>query len=183
MKWYLETERLQLRPLNKSDAQNLFDLNNDPGVLKYLGKESVSMEVMEDVVQKVMARDLSYQNQFGLFAAIEKESGDFIGWFILRPAHETPEDTKNLEIGWRLRTHFWGKGYATEGALALIEKARTKIGAHRVFATAMSENLQSIRIMEKIGLQLERKFMDTDEYWGEKPVSVVQYAVIFKDRG
>ena len=174
MTWYLETERLQLRPLRESDLQNLCDLNSDPAVTKYLGKEPSSPEAMTEVVHKVMTRDLAYQNQLGLFITLEKCTGAFIGWFILRPGYDAPDKTDNLEIGWRFKQRFWGKGYGTEGALALKERART-LGARRLFATAMSKNTSSIGIMKKIGLTLERTYVDPDEYWGQ-PTELVEYA-------
>ena len=122
-----------------------------------------------------MTRDLGYQNQLGLFIAIEKSSGAFIGWFVLRPGYETPHNTDNLEIGWRFKQRFWGKGYGTEGALALKKRA-TKLGARRLYATAMSTNTASIGIMKKVGLTLERTYIDTDKYWGQ-PTEVVEYAL------
>jgi RimJ/RimL family protein N-acetyltransferase len=175
MNWYLETERLQLRSLIESDLQNLCDLNSDPAVTKYLGKEPSSPDAMAEVVQKVMTRDRGYQNQLGLFITIEKSSGAFIGWFILRPVYDSPHNTDNLEIGWRFKQRFWGKGYGTEGALALKECA-TKRGARRLYATAMSANAASIRIMNKIGLILERTYVDADDYWGQ-PTELVEYAL------
>lgn len=179
MNWYLETERLQLRPLEESDAQHLCDLNSDPAVTKYLGNEPSSIEAMGEVVSKVMTRDRGYQNQLGLFATFEKSSGEFIGWFILRPGYDSPADTKNLEIGWRLKQRFWGNGYGTEGAIALKARAASELGAHRLYATAMSENQASIRIMQKIGLNLERTYIDANEYW-TKPVELVLYSLRFQ---
>lgn len=175
MVWYLETERILMRSLIEDDLQNLCELNSDPAVTKYLGKEPSSPESMVEVVHKVMARDLAYQNQLGLFIAIEKSSDAFIGWFILRPGYDTPHNTDNLEIGWRFKQRFWGKGFGTEGALALKERA-TISGARRLYATAMSTNISSIGIMKKIGLTFERKYIDTDEYWGQ-PTELVEYAL------
>ena len=74
---------------------------------------------------------------------------------------------------------FWGKGYGTEGALALKEQARSKLAAHRLYATAMSANHSSIRIMEKIGLRLERTFVDSDAYWA-KAVELVEYSLMLE---
>ena len=176
MNWFLETERLQLRSLVEADFRNLCDLNSDPAVTKYLGLEPSSPEQMKEVVQKIMSRDLGYQNQLGLFIAIEKSSGAFIGWFILRPGNENPNDFSNLEIGWRLKQRFWGKGYGTESAMALKLYA-LKRGAHRLYATTVSANIASIRIMEKIGLALDRTYVDADEYWSQ-PTELVEYSCV-----
>lgn len=62
------------------------------------------------------------------------------------------------ELGYRLRKGAWGKGYATEGSRALIDKAFTELGATRVFAETMVVNTASRRVMEKAGLRLVRTF-------------------------
>lgn len=89
------------------------------------------------------------------WAAVEKSTRAFIGWFHLRPrsAHEDEP-----ELGYRLRRSAWGRGYATEGSRALIEKAFTDLGAARVFAETMAVNTASRRVMEKAGLSYVRLF-------------------------
>jgi len=87
-----------------------------------------------------VARNERYRYQLGLFAAIDKRSEEFIGTFILRPDRGAPDDTKNLEIGYRLKQRWWGKGLGTEGSLALVEWALAQFGVHRIYATAMPGN-------------------------------------------
>ncbi|MCX6116083.1 MAG: GNAT family N-acetyltransferase [Proteobacteria bacterium] len=175
--WHLETDRLQLRSISDSDAPHLLDLNSDPMVMKYLGKEPVTADEIAIVVEKISARDIGYQNQLGLFMTFEKSSGEFVGWFVLRPSYDAPDDRKNLEIGWRLKQKYWGRGFGTEGALALKNRAITVLKAERLFAVAKSENTPSLKIMEKIGLQFEKTYVDTDEYWHE-PSSVSVYSLL-----
>src|SRR5262245_36849484 len=67
----------------------------------------------------------------GRWAAIEKSSGEFLGWFALQPPGETADQ---VELGYRLRRSAWGKGYATEGSRALIRRAFTELGTHRLYA-------------------------------------------------
>jgi RimJ/RimL family protein N-acetyltransferase len=63
-----------------------------------------------------------------------------------------------VELGYRLRRDSWGKGYATEGSIALIRKGFTELGVHRVFAETMAVNVGSRRVMEKAGLRYVRTF-------------------------
>ena len=98
---------------------------------------------------------------FGFWAAIEKSSGEFLGWFCLRP-HEDG-GPGNVGLGYRLRKAAWGKGYGTEGARALIHKGFAELGVERVFAVTYEENLASRRVMEKAGLRLVRRFRLTLE--------------------
>jgi RimJ/RimL family protein N-acetyltransferase len=120
--------------------------------MEFLSPEYDTLEEAEAILPKVVARNERYGNQLGLFAAIEKGSGEFIGTFILRPDRDAPDDTKKLEIGYRLKQRCWGKGLATEGSLALVEWALAQFGVHRIYATAMPGNRASIRVMAKIGL-------------------------------
>ena len=103
MTWYLETKRLKLRSIDRTDARNLYELNADPRVMEFLSPEYDTLEEAEAILPEVVARNERYGNQLGLFAAIEKGSEEFIGTFILRPDRHAPEDTKNLEIGYRLK--------------------------------------------------------------------------------
>jgi RimJ/RimL family protein N-acetyltransferase len=93
---------------------------------------------------------------YGFWAAIERSSGAFLGWFHLRPRPEDPPDEP--ELGYRLVASAWGKGYATEGSRALIDKAFVELGARRVHASTMAVNDASWRVMEKAGMRCVRTF-------------------------
>jgi RimJ/RimL family protein N-acetyltransferase len=87
--------------------------------------------------------------RYGFWAAVEKSTGRFVGWFHLRPGDGAGPDEP--ELGYRLRREVWGRGYATEGSLALIDKAFTELRADRVYASTMAVNVASRRVMEKAG--------------------------------
>ncbi|WP_433509072.1 GNAT family N-acetyltransferase [Nonomuraea sp. CA-143628] len=148
---YLETDRLTLRRFTETDADDLVALNNDPDVMRYLnGGKATPREV---IVGEILPAFISGGH---FFAAVERETGEFLGWFHLRPSKDGAEDEP--ELGYRLRTSCWGKGYATEGSLALIDKAFAELGARRVFAQTMAVNRGSRRVMEKCGLRFVRTF-------------------------
>jgi RimJ/RimL family protein N-acetyltransferase len=94
---------------------------------------------------------------FGVWAAIERSTGEFLGWFEFYPRKDDagPEE---VELGYRLRRSAWGKGYATEGSRALIRKGFTELGVQRVVAETMAVNAASRRVMEKAGLRYVRTF-------------------------
>ncbi|MGH3545771.1 MAG: GNAT family N-acetyltransferase, partial [Mycobacteriales bacterium] len=80
----------------------------------------------------------------------------FVGWCSLRPGDGTlPTEA---ELGYRRRRVAWGKGYATELSEALLRRAFIDAGVLRVFATTMTVNTGSRRVMEKIGLRFIRTF-------------------------
>lgn len=174
MIWYLGTERLKLRIIDSTDARNLHELNADPRVMKFLSPKYDTLDEWKAILPNVVARNERYGNQLGLFAAIEKGSEEFIGTFILRPDRHVPDDTKNLEIGYRLKQRWWGKGLGTEGATALVARALAQFGVRRIFADAMAGNVVSIRIMEKIGLGFENTYAETDDRG--KVIEFVRYS-------
>ena len=112
-----------------------------------------------EIESEVLPAFLGYYERFagyGFWAAVERTSGQFLGWFHLRPAPDAPPG--EVELGYRLRRAAWGKGYASEGSRALIDKAFRELGAERVFADTMTVNVASRRVMEKAGLKYVRTF-------------------------
>ena len=112
-----------------------------------------------EVETEILPAYLEYyerDDRFGFWAAIERASGEFLGWFHFRPERGGAPD--QAELGYRLRRSAWGKGYATEGSRALIEKGFLELGVERVFATTMVVNVASRRVMEKSGLRYVRMF-------------------------
>ena len=162
MQVFLETERLVLRRFTEVDVDNLFDLDRDPEVMRFLnGGTPTPHEVIKN---QILPRFLSYYERFegyGYWAAIEKSTGLFLGWFSLHP--DEGSDLGNVALGYRLRQSAWGKGYGTEGARALIRKGFVELGMRCVFATTYEDNIASRRVMEKAGLKLVRTYHSTPE--------------------
>src|SRR5918995_579701 len=151
---FLETERLILRRFTADDVDNLVDLGSDPAVV-WDGRSPPREEVERDHIPAYLDYYQRYEG-YGFWAAIEKVTGAFLGWFHYRPYEDAPVDQP--ELGYRLRRSAWGKGYATEGSRALIRKGFTELGVQRVVAYTMVVNTASRRVMEKSGLTLVRTF-------------------------
>ncbi|MEO7754474.1 MAG: GNAT family N-acetyltransferase [Terracoccus sp.] len=154
MDTYLETDRLALRRFTSSDADLLIELDSDPAVMRYIsGGEPTAPEVIrERSLPNILAGYERWGGDLGLFAAEEKDSGTFVGWFILRPETGGPLD--EVELGYRLRQSAWGRGYATEGSRALLAKAFTALGVRRVWADTMTVNDGSRNVLTKLGMSL-----------------------------
>lgn len=154
---YLQTERLILRRFTADDLEPLHALDSDPAVMRWIsGGKPTPREVVEG---EILPRFLGWHqrsDRFGYWAAIERESGAFLGWFELRPLRES--DPTEVELGYRLNRAAWGKGYATEGATALVRKAFTALSVERVTAFTMAVNRASRRVMERAGLRYVRTF-------------------------
>ena len=157
MRVYLETDRMVLRRFTEADADNLFDLDSDPDVMRFLnGDKPTPRDVIENEILPRLLHDYERFAGYGRWAAVEKSTGEFLGWFALRPREGGGLD--EAELGYRLWKSAWGKGYGTEGSRALINKGFTQLGVQRVFAQTMAVNVASRRVMEKAGLTLVRIF-------------------------
>jgi RimJ/RimL family protein N-acetyltransferase len=157
MQVFLETRRLVLRRFTMADVDNLVSLDADPDVMHFVTGGIPTAR--DEIENELLPGFLDYYEQFegyGFWAAIEKATGEFLGWFHFRPREEAGPD--EAELGYRLHKSAWGKGYATEGSRALISKGFTDFGVQRVVAETMVVHEASRRVMEKAGLTLVRTF-------------------------
>ncbi len=154
---YLRTARMVLRRFTPTDADNVVELDSDPAVMRFITGGTPTPR--HEVAGVVLPAWLAYYERgtaWGFWAAQQRSTGEFLGWFHLRP----PPDghTSDPELGYRLHQRFWGCGYATEGSVALVDKAFRDLGALRVFAETMTVNTASRRVMEKAGMRMVRTF-------------------------
>lgn len=173
MRILLETDRLVLRRFTEADVNNLSELDGDPEVTRLLtGGKPTPREAILNETLPLMLRYHGRSEGFGFWAAIEKFTGEFLGWFEFRPPEGSDGD--EVELGYRLKRSAWSKGYATEGARALIRKGFIELGVRRVFAQTMAVNMASRRVMEKAGLAHVRTF---HENWPE-PIEGVEHGEV-----
>ncbi|MFY1637044.1 GNAT family N-acetyltransferase [Solwaraspora sp. WMMB335] len=167
-----QTDRLSLRRFTTDDLPLLVELDSDPEVMRYLtgGRPTPAETVRREVLPAIL-RDYLRFPDFGKWAAVERSSGEFVGWFALKPAavvgptctavvagHNGRVPVTEVELGYRLRRAYWGRGYASEGARALLQMAFTHPTVERVFAETMAVNVASRRVMEAAGLRFVRSF-------------------------
>ena len=175
---FLETERLVLRRFIEDDVENLVELDSDPAVMKFINGGQPTPR--EEIKSEVLPAFLCYYERFegyGFWAAVEKSTNRFVGWFHFRPAKGAPPG--EIELGYRLRRSAWGKGYATEGSRALIDKGFAELGVERVVAETMVVNAASRRVMEKAGLTFVRIFHQPwPDYIEGQEEGDVEYALL-----
>ena len=164
MATYLETARLVLRHFTADDVDNIVGLDSDPEVMRYItgGRPTPRAEIV-DVVLPFWLAYYEQDNGHGFWAAVDKATGQYLGWFHFRPRPDGPPagytaGDAGVELGYRLLRAAWGRGYATEGSRALIDKGFTELGVERVYAETMAVNTGSRRVMEKAGLRYIRTF-------------------------
>lgn len=176
MNIFLETPRLLLRDFVPEDAEFIQNLDSDPEVMRYLtnGIPSNRKEVAR-VMSIFLNSKIQYQGKMGYWIVIEKSSNEVFGWFHLRPLKEEPENFKKLELGYRFQKSHWGKGYATEGSRALIERAK-ELQIEEIWAHTMSKNAASINVMKKCGLEFS--YDDIYEPFPGEDKSCVWYKMV-----
>ncbi len=166
---FLETERLILRQFTdtEEDGALLFELDSDPAVMRFVGP--FGLGTVEAYRERVRTNWLRYYSEYsarGIWAAIEKSTKQFIGWFLLRPSTDyrfaseigwtRPTD---LELGYRLRQAAWGCGLATEVAKELVRSVIDDPSVTCVVAYALIANRGSTRVMEKVGMSRVREIV------------------------
>ena len=157
MQIVLETDRLRLRRFTLADVDLLFALDADPAVTRFIngGKPTPRDAIQHEIIPGIL-RYYESTPGFGRWAATERASGEFLGWFSFRRWPEGGPD--DAVLGYRLRQTAWGRGYATEGARVVIRKGFEDLGVERIVAHTMAVNIGSRRVMEKCGLSLVRIF-------------------------
>jgi RimJ/RimL family protein N-acetyltransferase len=154
----IETERLVLRPFVEDDAAAWLPLISLPDIIRYTGDTPVaSSEEARELLCSRPLRDYALYG-FGRLAVIEKACGRLVGFCGFKYVVELGE----IDIGYRFLPDCWGKGYATESALALMEHGRRIHGFTRIVGTVHPDNPASGRVLEKLGLRFER-LLEPDE--------------------
>jgi RimJ/RimL family protein N-acetyltransferase len=144
----LKSKRLTLRRWRPGDAEPFERMCADSHVMQYF-HATLTQEETRAYISELQIRFRRWG--FGYWA-VETADEPFIGFIGLsRPsfdAHFTP----TVEIGWRLAKHVWGRGFATEGALIVLDYAFDELNLDEVVSMASLANAASLRVMEKIGM-------------------------------
>jgi RimJ/RimL family protein N-acetyltransferase len=153
---FVETDRLVLRRFTIADADDLLAMDSDPLVRTFVEDgQPVNRAEAIDTIEHFLAYH-ERTDVFGFWAAIDKTSGAFLGWFHFRPHEGAPQDEP--ELGYRLVSSAWGQGYGTEGSRALIDKGFESPLISGVVAETMAVHTASRRVMEKAGMRHVRSY-------------------------
>ena len=159
------SERLKFRLMDSQDAQALWQLDQDPQVMKYLnGGKPTSMEQVNSVFIPRMEKYRNSELGWGIWQVSDKVTDEYLGWVLIRPMAfftESP-NFKDLELGWRFFQSTWGKGYATEAAIAIKDAVALHADVTHVSALALADNLASVGVMKKMGMSFVRAYLHTD---------------------
>lgn len=145
----IETERLLLRRWIDADRAPFHAMCNDPAVMEYLGP-AWTREQCDAAIDRQNGFVDSYGS--GFLAVERKADGLFLGFCGIKPgAVDTPLEG-SAEIGWRLASAAWGRGYAREGAAACLDHGFAAQGFDTIWAMTVIGNERSWRLMERLGM-------------------------------
>jgi RimJ/RimL family protein N-acetyltransferase len=141
---------------NWPDVDDVVALNADTEVMRHSdqGRPLTAARVLGEEMPRLMAHNRR-ADRLGSWVARDRETGSFLGWFMIRPLDEPP---RTADLTYRLRRPAWGRGYDLEGILGMIEMARAA-QVSTVIATMMAVDVASRRLMEQAGLRPVQKLV------------------------
>jgi RimJ/RimL family protein N-acetyltransferase len=145
----LFTKRLRLRGWRDSDLEPFAELNADPHVMQFYPRplDRARSDASADRIRATLdARG------FGLWAVEASDAAPFLGYVGLAEPAFRSHFTPCVEIGWRLAHRYWGHGYATEAAKAVLDHAFGALGLSEVVSFTAQDNRRSRRVMERLGM-------------------------------
>lgn len=144
----LRTPRLILRPWRDADDEAFAAMFDDPPVMEFL--PAATGAEIDAFIQRIKTHFA--EHGFGWWAVEVPQVAPFIGYVGLSvPRFEAPF-MPAVEVGWRLASAHWGKGYATEAARAALEAGFTRFGLGEIVSFTVPANTRSTRVMERIGM-------------------------------
>jgi ribosomal-protein-alanine N-acetyltransferase len=154
----LETSRLSLRQMSVDDAEFMLALLNDPSWLRFIGDRGV--RTLEDARNYILQGAMANYARLGYgFYLVElKETGIAIGMCGLAKR----DYLVHADIGFAFLPRYCGQGYAFEAAAATLEYAQQQLHLPRILATTRVDNLSSSKLLEKLGMRLDKIIMHPD---------------------
>lgn len=159
------SERLHYRLMTLADKALMHEVDQDEDVMKFInGGNKSSMEDIENVMLPRLNAYINREEGWGLWAVFHTNTRQYLGWILVRPMHffsDTPA-FDDLELGWRFKKSAWGYGYATEAAAHIMKYLSCSPNVTTFSAIAVKENVASINIMSKLGMQYVKSAVHHD---------------------
>jgi len=175
-----DSDRLCYELMTAKDAELMFQLDQDPEVMRYV--TAGKLTTREEIAEVYIPRMESYTNPakgWGLWKVSLIQDKLFIGWILVRPVNFFSPDPglDNLELGWRFARESWGKGYATEAAVSVRQVLIEAGNCTQLSALAVEDNQASINIMLKLGMSYIKTDVHRDPLGNNEEVVYYQMDV------
>jgi RimJ/RimL family protein N-acetyltransferase len=163
------SKRLAFKMMTLGDADLLYEVDQDPLVMKYLNdSKPTPMEEIQNVFVPRLKQYLNEEKGWGIWKVTNIETQEYLGWLLARPMDFFSDKPQldNLELGWRFKSRTWGQGFASEAAKHLMLCISQQTQIKRFCAIAVPNNKPSIRVMQKIGMRYVRTYLHHDPLGG-----------------
>jgi ribosomal-protein-alanine N-acetyltransferase len=155
----LNTERLLLRHLVHADLEALYTLYRDPEIRKYYPDGTRNLQETKEELDWFL-HGHPHHPELGLWATVERKTGEFLGRCGLLPWRIDNSD--EVELAFMIKKERWRQGLATEAAHGIIKHAHEVLGLRRLICLVTPGNAASVGVAEKVGMSFEREY--TDEF-------------------
>ena len=165
------TDRLVLREFVAGDWPAVLAYHRDPRYLRLYPWTDRTESDARDFVQMFLDQQAELPRRRFQLGITLPEDDEIIGNCGLR---RKAENEWEADIGYELAPHYWGRGYATEAALAMVDFGFRELGLHRISSWCIAENAASARVLERVGLRPEGRLRENELLQG----SLVGYAAL-----
>jgi RimJ/RimL family protein N-acetyltransferase len=149
------SERLGYRNWNLTDIDKMHEINSDVKVMEFFP----SIPSKEQTTEFIERMQNQFQDKGFCYFAVDKlEDNEFIGFIRLSEQTYKADFTPCIDIGWRIKSSEWNKGFASEGAKKCLEYALNDLKVKKIYSIAPKINTKSEHIMTKIGLKKQYEF-------------------------
>lgn len=154
-KYIFKSERLGFRNWNLTDIEKMQEINSDEKVMEFFP----NIPTIEQTIEFVERMQKQFEKKSFCYFAVDKlEDNEFIGFIGLSEQTYEADFTPCVDIGWRIKSSEWNKGYATEGAKKCLEYALNDLKLKNIYSIAPKINKKSEHIMIKIGMKKQYEF-------------------------
>jgi ribosomal-protein-alanine N-acetyltransferase len=173
----LTTDRLILREFVENVWPAVLAYQRDPRYLRYTHWIDRSPQEVKQFVQMFISQQYAQPRTKFQFAVVLQDNQRLIGNCGIRLKSA---DAHEADIGYELAPDYWGRGYATEAARAIVAFGFTELQLHRISAWCIADNTGSAHVLEKIGLWLEGRLRE-NEYFKDRWWDTLLYAILKDD--
>ena len=174
----LKSERLKLKEITWNDLGNIHNLHSQPEIDEFntLGIPK-DITTTKNILRPFIEDQKNQTRKYYSWSILIKDTNTFVG---LAGMTVTNDRFNMGEIYYKLLPEYWGNGYATESARAIIKFGFKYLKLHRIEAGVATENIRSIKVLEKIGMANEgtrRKILPIRGEWKDN----YHYAIVEDD--
>lgn len=176
---FLTTSRLILRECSLDDLPAFYEIDSDPEVVRFVSYGPWTLEECRNDLTDHLAEQHASPRFSYYLAVILAVEERLIGLCAL---DITSHKHQEAELGYALNRRYWGQGYSTEAAHALLTFGFSTLNLHRIFATCHPENRASERVLQKLGMQSEGRLRENKLSHGQWRDSLL-YAILAHEWG